>query len=93
MDWRTSAIDFIMSFANVPFYIHPKGNEEIDNKRRAHAYKRGVNKVLAHFRRRQMHAFAEMLTYAECVPFNQVFEPVLQHCVIGLRLGNEQTTT
>ncbi len=68
-----------MSSSDVTFYVHPKGHKQVDNQRRSHADEGGINEVFPHFGWRQMHAFAEMLTNAKGVSFNQIFEPVLQH--------------
>ena len=68
-----------MSSADVTFNVHPKRNKQINDQRRPHADKGGINEIFAYFGGGQMHAFAEMLTNAEGVSFNQIFEPVLQH--------------
>jgi hypothetical protein len=71
--------NYIFSPADVAPDVHPKSDEKIDDERRTHADERGVNEVFAHFARRDVHFVAEVLANAECVPFDQIFQPVLEH--------------
>ena len=61
---------------NITFDIHPKGEDEINDERRAHRNKRNVNKPGPDPRRGDTHFVADSRTYPKDLPFNEVLQSV-----------------
>jgi hypothetical protein len=61
---------------NVPFNIHPEGKDKINNKGRSHSEKGYIDKPGANARCGDAKPFANSGTYAKCLPFYKLPEPV-----------------
>lgn len=56
---------------NVLFYIHPEGEDHVNNKRRAKCQERNINKPEPDARGRNAHLFTNGGTHTKRLPFNK----------------------
>ena len=78
--------------ADIAAHVYTKGNHKGQDQRRAHGDKSRVNEVLAYICGRYVHFFTQILAYAKCVPFYQIFKPILKHGISGIFLLDTKVT-
>lgn len=59
---------------NIPFNIHPKSDEYVDNNGRPHGDERNVNKIFSDNRSGDPKAFSNCSTNAKYMPFDKMLE-------------------
>ena len=61
---------------DIPFDIHPEGEDKVDNKRRTHRQEGDINKPGPDTRSGDTHPVTDGRAYAKYLPFNEVLQSI-----------------
>lgn len=67
-------MDYIIILANIPFYVEPKSNREIENDGRSERKKTEVDKIQTNFGIGNSQALADIGAYAKYRSFDKRFK-------------------
>jgi hypothetical protein len=61
---------------NIPLYIHPERDKEINHNRGPHSKKGNINKIFTYGRGSNAQLISDSGTNSKNMPFNKIFKPV-----------------